>query len=519
MDPSVAAAPDGSLAFFWNGHGPDGSGFDVYGRRFDFAGAPLSGDFRVNSHTTSCQHFSSVGVDAAGRLVVAWESAFQDGGERGVFGQRFEADGTPQGSEFGVNSFTTANQRAPALAMAADGSFVVVWQSAGPLSGGHYAVFAQRFASGGSAVGPEFRVNVDTLVDQHAPAVASDADGNFVVVWQTSILSPGLGDVVARVRRFRLPADLRVPRQHVLDVVPGISGRGVRSGRELPRGLGGRGPGRHVGRVRPAVRPRGRRHGRFQGPLDHVRLASPSKRGLRRAGELRGGLAVDGQRQPCRHLRPPLPARMDLRGRLRVGNLSAWSASGTDGGDLDVSSDAALNSTPAGLRGLVDGTAALHVQDDTPDDEDRYRVRFHLDPNGFDPGEAQDRRRVRVFIAFTEAPTRRVVALVLQRLGGAYSLMGRVRLDDETRASTGFFAISDAPHLVEFDLKPASDAAAEDGSFELRIDGLTQTVLTGLDNSLAQVDLARLGALSVKTGANGTIYWDEFESWRTGLAP
>jgi hypothetical protein len=93
--------------------------------------------------------------------------------------------------------------------------------------------------------------------------------------------------------------------------------------------------------------------------------------------------------------------------------------------------------------------------------------------------------------------------------------MGRARLDDDAQADTGFFPISDAPHVVELDLEPATGPDALDGSFELRIDGVPQAVLTGLDNSLARVDFARLGALSVKTSAAGTMYWDEFESWRT----
>ena len=40
---------------------------------------------------------------------------------------------------------------------------------------------------------------------------------------------------------------------------------------------------------------------------------------------------------------------------------------------------------------------------------------------------------------------------------------------------------------------------------------------TSLDNHLAEVDFVRLGALSVKAGASGTIYWDEFVSRRLTL--
>jgi hypothetical protein len=37
-----------------------------------------------------------------------------------------------------------------------------------------------------------------------------------------------------------------------------------------------------------------------------------------------------------------------------------------------------------------------------------------------------------------------------------------------------------------------------------------------VDNSLSVVDFVRLGALSVKVGANGPMHWDEFVSRRRG---
>ena len=41
-----------------------------------------------------------------------------------------------------------------------------------------------------------------------------------------------------------------------------------------------------------------------------------------------------------------------------------------------------------------------------------------------------------------------------------------------------------------------------------------QGSLTSLDNDISTVDFVRMGALSVKTGATGTLYFDEFESRR-----
>ena len=101
-------------------------------------------------------------------------------------------------------------------------------------------------------------------------------------------------------------------------------------------------------------------------------------------------------------------------------------------------------------------------------------------------------------------------------MGGQYSVMARARRDDNSQYNTGFFPISDGPHFVEVDWQRASGPDANDGSFELWIDGASVHAATTLDNSLSAVDFVRLGALSVKVGASGTLYWDEFESRRQG---
>jgi hypothetical protein len=204
-----------------------------------------------------------------------------------------------------------------------------------------------------------------------------------------------------------------------------------------------------------------------------------------------------------------------FRDGFESGDTLAWSARATDGGDLSVSAAAALASTTMGLQGAVNDTAALYVQDDTPSDEGHYRARFNFATNGFDPGEALNHRRVRIFIAFQEAPTRRLVAIVLRRVSGQYAVMGRARLDDNSQHDTGFFPITDGAHVVELHLVRSSGPDASDGQFELWIDGTSMQAATGLDNSASGVDFVRLGALSVKDGASGTLSWDEFESRRS----
>ena len=52
--------------------------------------------------------------------------------------------------------------------------------------GSGFGVYAQRYNASGAAVGSEFRVNTTTASNQSAPSVAVDADGDFVVAWQSS---------------------------------------------------------------------------------------------------------------------------------------------------------------------------------------------------------------------------------------------------------------------------------------------------------------------------------------------
>jgi hypothetical protein len=91
--------------------------------------------------------------------------------------------GMPVGPEFRVNTYTTGNQGASsAVALDAAGNFVVVWDSiqTAPFGG---VVFGQRFASSGAPFGPEFLVDSSTTGFFGLVSVASDPAGNFLVVW------------------------------------------------------------------------------------------------------------------------------------------------------------------------------------------------------------------------------------------------------------------------------------------------------------------------------------------------
>ncbi len=191
--PTVAVAPNGEFVVVWTGSGDGGSGYyggyGLFARQFARDGTPLGGDFQVNTYTTNYQSLASVAMSRRGDFVVVWQSgsyndpAPQDGSGYGVFGRQFAASGTPLGDEFQVNSHTTGNQTLPSVASAADGDFTVVWQSR---DGINFGIFGQRFDADGQPRGAEFRVNSYTPFTQSHPSISAASDGDFVVAWTGS---------------------------------------------------------------------------------------------------------------------------------------------------------------------------------------------------------------------------------------------------------------------------------------------------------------------------------------------
>jgi hypothetical protein len=181
--PSVACDPAGNFVIAWESYGQDGSSYGVFAQRYASTGAPLGAEFRVNSFTADIQRVPSTAADAAGNFVVAWQSLDEDGNGYGVFAQRYANTGSPVAGEFRVNTFTPGSQSFPSVTSDPAGQFVVAWMSSSGQDGSLLGVFAQRYASTGLPLGGEFRANSYTTGSQDRPAVASDADGNFVIAW------------------------------------------------------------------------------------------------------------------------------------------------------------------------------------------------------------------------------------------------------------------------------------------------------------------------------------------------
>lgn len=161
--------------------------------------------FRINTHTSGQQRLSQATALSDGNFYVTWTSTDQDGDRYGVYGQLFDADGNPIGTETQINTYTSSDQTLPQVTAYGDGEFVVVWQSFaqdetvydsypdGLSPTGYrlsdyayvyqYGIFAQRFNSAGQPIGNEFQVNTTTRDNQSNAEIISLPDGGFVIVW------------------------------------------------------------------------------------------------------------------------------------------------------------------------------------------------------------------------------------------------------------------------------------------------------------------------------------------------
>ena len=181
---SVAMDAQGNFVVTWSSYNQDrNDSWGVYARRFSTAGAALSGEFRVNTTTNTDEMYSQVAMDADGDFVITW--SIDATGDAGVRFQRYNAAGIAQGGETAVNTYIVNHQSYASVATDAEGNFVVVWSSLGQ-DGSGWGIYAQRFDAAGVALGGEFRVNTTTAGDQHWPSVTMDAYGNFLVTWSSS---------------------------------------------------------------------------------------------------------------------------------------------------------------------------------------------------------------------------------------------------------------------------------------------------------------------------------------------
>ena len=134
----------------------------------------------MEAYTSGLKTEPHVAIANDGSFVVVW-GGFGPGDTFGVFGRRFDADGVPLGADFLINTVTTGGQVPASVRTAPDGSFVVAWDD---YTGTAYVPRARRFDAAGNPQGGAFAVSGYTTGERLRPKVSIGSDGTFVIAWQ-----------------------------------------------------------------------------------------------------------------------------------------------------------------------------------------------------------------------------------------------------------------------------------------------------------------------------------------------
>ncbi len=128
--------------------------------------------FRVNTVTTGDHEPSAVAGSSNGTAVVAWLSS--DKNALQIQAQRFDAQGHPLGGPITVASSDVSAGAGPKVASDGQGDFVVVWETS-------KAIVGERFGAAGQRLGKSF--TVARITNNASPSVAMDNAGAFVITY------------------------------------------------------------------------------------------------------------------------------------------------------------------------------------------------------------------------------------------------------------------------------------------------------------------------------------------------
>jgi hypothetical protein len=185
--PAVAGSPSGAFLTVWKGaSAADPNG--VSGRFFTSKGNPRGADFLANKDLVGDQYDPAVAVDAQGNFIVVWSEVVNGNSE--IKGRRYQVNGTPLGAPFKVNQDQAGTPTVPAdfnptVAALKDG-FIVAWMSLLPAGNGFPGttpqVLARKLSPTGAPLGNQVKISTG-LVNGDRPDVCVDTSGKPVVVW------------------------------------------------------------------------------------------------------------------------------------------------------------------------------------------------------------------------------------------------------------------------------------------------------------------------------------------------
>jgi Ca2+-binding RTX toxin-like protein len=186
----IATEADGHFLVVGGQSVSGGQSNDIWGRHFTATGEPLGAQIQlVSGAADGLLHGDlQVALAADGTFVVVWRAGNE------IQGQRYNGNGGALGPRFIVSPSGTVGGGWVDLAMAADGRFAVVWSHVNSTSTGGIT-YVRLFQADGQPRGAPLEVTTTSYLAQ----IAMSATGEFTVAWHEN---PRGGPRELRLRRF-----------------------------------------------------------------------------------------------------------------------------------------------------------------------------------------------------------------------------------------------------------------------------------------------------------------------------
>jgi hypothetical protein len=182
-DPAIAMAPNGSFVIVWTDDNDENGLYQIYAAGFDASGDKRWGDITVNKKSAGQQEHSDIAMADDGSFVVVWMDDSDENGVFQIYAAGFNSNGSKKWGDITVNKNSGGQQRNPDIDMAGNGSFVVVWEDDNNAND-IYQIYAAGFNANGTKKWNDITVNENSKGQQINPSVAVSVDGSFVVCWQ-----------------------------------------------------------------------------------------------------------------------------------------------------------------------------------------------------------------------------------------------------------------------------------------------------------------------------------------------
>ncbi|MDP6963185.1 MAG: hypothetical protein QGF46_03370 [Planctomycetota bacterium] len=185
---SIATDSNGNVLAVWGSRRQELGTFGIFAQFFDPLGRPLSTEIHVNQYYPREQSQPSVYFDKNDTAWIFWRSVGQDGSGAEVYGRRYIVRNrtlSAQSDEFRVNQAIAGDQRDGVCCSLPNGNILATWVSE---KNGVSALFGRIFSSEGVAISGDIELQADKDKQLGQISLAAHPEG-VLAAWSRSNLS------------------------------------------------------------------------------------------------------------------------------------------------------------------------------------------------------------------------------------------------------------------------------------------------------------------------------------------